>query len=220
MSENYYDPRNKCGYISIWIGLKCKNSVLIEKYNLEDFSDLMNLLHNGSELINSLYEENNVKIYYDTLSISQKHAFDFFKEKFLNDTNHFSVSYFYFITISIYLNIKIILIDENDNELDEPNNLIIYGLNLLNLIPKDNIKIKLSNHHAEYSPEDSEIDTYQFLKNKLDKRSLHYDNLEKEELEIKALEEYFNKMDINKFNKHFEQFEELLEEFNEIENNF
>ena len=59
---NYQDdPRNKCGYESIWLGLKCKDSSIIEKYKLYEIADLYKLFRYGNNEYPSLYENENVK---------------------------------------------------------------------------------------------------------------------------------------------------------------
>ena len=61
LKENIIDPNNKCGYESLWIGLKCKKSNLIDKYNLTQMTDLYKLLRYGTEDYPSLFEEDNIK---------------------------------------------------------------------------------------------------------------------------------------------------------------
>lgn len=48
-NKKYITLNNKCGYLSLFAGLKSKNPEIIKKYKLEDYIDLYILLSYGKK---------------------------------------------------------------------------------------------------------------------------------------------------------------------------
>ena len=100
-------PHNKCGYVAIWIALLCKKSHLIDKYNITKATDLYTLLRYGSDQYPSLFEEENVKKFYEKCSDNDKKYYDEYKKRLidgLDGTTHAP----YFVLVSLYFNINLI----------------------------------------------------------------------------------------------------------------
>lgn len=175
MDKNMIDPNNKCGYESIWVALKCKNSPLIDKYNLIKMTDLYSLLRYGNNQYPSLFEQENVKKFYEKRSERDKNMFDEFKNERFN-TNSGVIWHCYYPLIAIYLNIEIILMDKNEKKLEMESSLIKYALDESELNPEERIILHLTKYHVEYMPEDNEIEIFENLKKKLKFTKESYDN--------------------------------------------
>ena len=152
----------------------CKNSPLIYKYNLRQMTDLYTLLHYGKNQYASLFEEENVKKFYNKSSSKVKNMFDEFKNEKFN-TNSRAVWKCYFLLVAIYFNIEIILINKNNKILEGETNVIKYTLDSLDLISIHKIRLQLTQNHVEYIPEDNEIEVFENLKKKINNDKLIYD---------------------------------------------
>ena len=80
--ESNRNPNEMCGYESIWIALVCKKSHLVKKYNLNRMEDLYMLLRYGNDNYPSLFEEKNVKTFYENCSQEIKNEIDYFKNNY------------------------------------------------------------------------------------------------------------------------------------------
>ena len=66
--EENFDYNNKCSFESLYIGLKCKNSSLLMKYNIEDIKDLYKLCKDGNDTNPSLLNHNRIKEIYNNIT--------------------------------------------------------------------------------------------------------------------------------------------------------
>jgi len=175
--KNIIDPNNKCGYESLWIGLKCKKSNLIDKYNLTQMTDLYKLLRYGTEDYPSLFEEDNIKKMMKTMCSNKDITMfeDFKNERF--NKNKSAVWKCYFLLVAIYFNIEIILMDKDKNELKELSNKIKDTLNILKLKPNEKIRLHLTPNHVEYLPQNNEIEIFENLKKNITIKKDIYDEL-------------------------------------------
>ena len=103
MNDTSIDPNDMCGYESIWLSLMCKNSPLIYKYNLNKMTDLYILLRYGKNQYPQLFDEENVKKFYNKSSSKIKNMFDEFKNELFN-TNNRAIWKCYYPLVAIYFN--------------------------------------------------------------------------------------------------------------------
>ena len=175
------DPNNKCGYESIWIGLKCKNSHLIDKYKLSEMTDLYKLLRYGNDEFPSLFDNKNVKNFIDNKSVKFKKLCYEFKEERLDKNTGGSweiLQLLASIYFEIYIFVKQNIIYELDHvNLNPKNRLIIKALNECNIFPQETLEIIYTKGHVEYSPLNNENDIYLKLKNILKNKKQIYDEL-------------------------------------------
>lgn len=169
MNETSIDPNDMCGYESIWLSLMCKNSPLIYKYNLRKMTDLYILLRYGKNQYPQLFDEENVKKFYNKSSSKIKNE--------LFNTNNRAIWKCYYPLVAIYFNIEIILIDKNNKILEGETNMIKYTLDNLDLIPQHKIRLQLTQNHVEYIPEDDEIEVFDNLKKEINNSKLIYDDI-------------------------------------------
>jgi hypothetical protein len=202
MNENNIDPNNKCGYESIWVALKCKKSSMIDKYNLTDMKNVYTLLRYGNNQYPPLFEEKNVKTFLEICPAKTKKLCEEFKSEIL-DMGHGSVWKCYFMLVSIYFNIGIILMDENKEKLENESALLNYILNSLELNPEETIRLHLTPNHVEYMPEDNELEIFENLTKKSNIDKLIYD-------EIIAQNEFNTAIDCNP--NIDDEFESILDE--------
>ena len=176
MDTTHIDPNNKCGYESIWIALKCKNSYLIDKYNLIEMIDLYKLLRYGSEEFPSLFEEENIKKFMETICPKEfkVHIEDFKNERFYK--NKGAIWDCYYLLVAIYFNIEIVLMDKDKNELEDLSNKIKETLNILGLEPNEKIRLHIIPRHVEYLPENNEIEIFKNLKKNIAIKKYNYDD--------------------------------------------
>lgn len=173
MTETIISPLNKCGYESIWIALNCKNSPLLDKYYMPNMLDLYTLLRYGDCKHPSLFQDKNIIKLYNILSNNLKKEFDNFKNRLENTENGY-VPTCYYELISIYFNIEIILMDEN-NEIRKETIYIQEILRVLKLKPTETIKLCLTTNHVEYIPEKNEIVQYNKLKKDINEIKKKYE---------------------------------------------
>ena len=163
--NNMINPENKCGYESVWIGLKCKHSPLIEKYYLTNMIDLYTLLRNGNDEYPSLFQDKNVKRFYNSYPQHIKDSLIKFKDR-LENTENGKVPFIYYPLVSIYFKIELIILDEN-KQCITAFNWIKDLLNFLELEPTERIKLCLTTNHVEYIPENCEKMIFDKLKQKI-----------------------------------------------------
>ena len=168
-------PLEKCGYESLWVALKCKHSSLIEKYYLSNMIDLYKLLRYGNEEHPPLFENKNVKRFYEMYPEYVKKELNNFKYR-LEKTDNGMVPPYYFALISIYFNIKIIIVDELGQILRESTS-IKKIQNSLGLYPKETIKLCYTPNHLEYIPENTEIIIFNKLKEKIKNMKKKYEEV-------------------------------------------
>lgn len=173
MNDTSIDPNDMCGYESIWLSLMCKNSPLIYKYNLNKMTDLYILLRYGKNQYPQLFDEENVKKFYNKSSSKIKNMFDEFKNELFN-TNNRAIWKCYYPLVAIYFNIEIILIDKNNKILEGETNMIKYTLDNLDLIPQHKIRLQLTQNHVEYIPENDEIEVFENFKKEINNDKLIY----------------------------------------------
>jgi len=176
-TNNDNDPNDKCGYESLWIGLKCKNSPLIDKYKLDNFNDLYKLLRYGNAEYPTLFEDDNVTNFLKNCDSKFKQLCDEFKNDSFNK-NIDGVWPCYFPLVSLYFNIRIIL---NGNTQHVSNNL----LKLFNIEPLETLELITTPIHVEYKPLENEKDTYNKLKHISECKKINYNEyIEGEELDL------------------------------------
>lgn len=206
-SFNKYNrnPNEMCGYESIWIALVCKKSHLVKKYNLNRMEDLYMLLRYGNDNYPSLFEEKNVKTFYDNCSQKTKNSIDDFKDNlfFKNET---AIPSIYYFLISIYFNIEIILhlSDEYKNDKKKVNTYKMFYQ-----IPEQFIHLKQIIGHVEYIPEYNEMVIYNQCKKDSNLTKMIYDEIlcDKEIHELMKCSSYSDKEQ-----KYYNQLEDLFYE--------
>ena len=176
--------RNKCGFQSIYIALCCKKSSILEKYEINNLDDFINLLVHGNEKYLSLFDtfRDNYD-FFDDIGISLSSEEKNFLKKMLDyqyeiltKDNKGVISYF-FTLVSIYLNIKInIIFSEDNNNNDFNKNFFLFHNDVNNFLiknPYNIITIKLTKGHADYEPLSEEKHIYDEL-NKIHQKKLIY----------------------------------------------
>lgn len=189
------NPENKCGYESMWIALQCKKSPLINLYNLNNHVDLYILLRHGNTIFPSLFEEENVKTFYEQCSNNVKNIYDEFKNERLY-TDNGAVWKCFWPLVAIYFKIEIILMDQNKQKMETETRLIKELLDTLGLHPKEKIRLHLTPGHVEYIPEDNEIELFKKFKYQTynEKRTYNYndDTNEMDNLPLTDRSDMFN----------------------------
>lgn len=165
--EHNRNPSKMCGYECIWIALVCKKSHLIKKYNLNNMEDLYMLLQYGNDNYPSLFEEKNVKIFYENCSQEIKNKIDHFKNNYFLK-NETACYYSYYFLISIYFNIEIILHADKDK-------FKIDTYQMFYEIPEQFIHLKHTKGHVEYIPEYNEMTIYNQCKKNINTTKRMYE---------------------------------------------
>ena len=178
--ESNRNPNEMCGYESIWIALVCKKSHLVKKYNLNRMEDLYMLLRYGNDNYPSLFEEKNVKKFYENCSQKLKNSIDDFKDDlFLK--NETAIEFPYYILISIYFNIEIILHLTDECKVihnTEDDKIKINTYQRFYQIPEQFIHLQQTIRHVEYIPEYYEMTIYNQCKERTNLTKLvHEENL-------------------------------------------
>jgi hypothetical protein len=114
----------------------------------------------------SLFEEKNIKKFYDNCPTNVKTIFDEFKNKQFN-TYYVDMWKLFFPLVAIYFNIDIIIMDINKQKLEEEYTFLKYIQSKLELNPEESIRLHLRPDNIEYMPEDNEIEIYEIFMKKL-----------------------------------------------------
>lgn len=176
---NYQDdPRNKCGYESIWLGLKCKDSSIIEKYKLYEIADLYKLFRYGNNEYPSLYENENVKKIINSKGDNFRQlCYEFKAERLDKDVD--GAWEILPLLASIYLEICIFA-NPIKSKTEKKNRLVKQALEECNIQPIETIELEytIDPAHIEYIPLKSEENIYKELKEKINKKRIIYDELD------------------------------------------
>lgn len=177
MDENNINPNDMCGYESIWVALQCKKSSLIEKYELNQMTDLYKLLHYGNDKFPALFENDDIKKLYEILPPGVTKILNEFKnEQFNSDSTAIWKCYFYLV--AVYFNIHLILIDENNLILERESNIIKDLLNKLGLPILETINLKITKNHVEFQPDENEIEIFEKLKRRINSSKVIYEEIQ------------------------------------------
>ncbi len=166
-------PVNKCGYESLWVALKCKKSTIVDTYNLSNMLDLYKLLKYGSEKHHSLFSETDVIRFYQMYPKYVKKELDMYRHR-LENTDNGLVPPCYFLLVSIYFNIKLVIVDEMDQVLRESTS-IKNIMDTLGLDPTETIKLYYTPNHVEYLPENHELELFNKIKREITEIKLVYE---------------------------------------------
>jgi len=177
INNDYYsnNPNDKCGYESIWIGLKCKKSDLLEKYKLQEMTDLYKLFRNGNDEYPELFENENVKKFIESKGEEFKKLCLEFKNERLKK-NKDGVWEIFPLLASLYLEIKLSA-SNNDDRKKNQNRLLEKTLEDYDIKPKEELLLEYSPLHVEYKPLEIEQEIYENEKKKLNIKKETYLNL-------------------------------------------
>ena len=194
--EENFDYNNKCSFESLYIGLKCKNSSLLMKYNIEDIKDLYKLCKDGNDTNPSLLNHNRIKEIYNNSPEIGKKIIDEISYKLQNDINGFNQ--FIFVCFALYFHIHIHFFE--NGEFNEE----MSGINKNIENPNEIIKVQFTSKHVEYVPEnENEQKIYDEIKINIDQIIVNKDISNKEldymlgEKNSSDDEDIFNISDIN-----------------------
>lgn len=163
------DYESICGFESIFVGLSCKKSKILTKYNIKSLDDLFNLLLYGNDKHESLFTKMKDIKYYNIFNNGASHphkdtkiGLEYFHKildyQYNNIINNKGVMVGFFYYVSLYFNIHIYL--DNDN-----NNVVIDNVaNDSITCPIDILRINIESNniigHAYYKCSNDEKDIF------------------------------------------------------------
>lgn len=163
------DYESICGFESIFVGLSCKKSKILTKYNIKSLDDLFNLLLYGNDKHESLFSKMKDIKYYNIFNNGASHplkdtkiGLEYFHKildcQYNNIINNKGVMVGFFYYVSLYFNIHIYL--DNDN-----NNVVIDNVaNDSITCPIDILRINIESNniigHAYYKCSNDEKDIF------------------------------------------------------------
>ena len=120
------DYESICGFESIFVGLSCKKSKILTKYNIKSLDDLFNLLLYGNDKHESLFTKMKDIKYYNIFNNGASHphkdtkiGLEYFHKildyQYNNIINNKGVMVGFFYYVSLYFNIHIYLDNDNNN---------------------------------------------------------------------------------------------------------